>query len=125
MDAAFHLVKLFKDRSVTVTPCIEGIKNFAYLFNRETISLDILELMESKLISEVNSCGMTGFEILSEISAFYEGMDDELVESIELIFAIYGDGEDSSGDIDEIHDVKFKENASCTKAEAKRFLNSD
>ncbi len=54
---------------------------------------------------------MTGFDILGEIQAYYEGMDDDLVENICLIFAIYG-GDASECDESDLmmNDVKFKEN---------------
>ncbi len=32
MESAFHLARIFKDKSTTVSSCIEAIKNFAYLF---------------------------------------------------------------------------------------------
>ena len=75
VESAFHLALTCKDKTATVTACIEGIKNMAYLFERETVSLSIIELMESKLIYPLSNIGKTGFEILEEIQAYYEGID--------------------------------------------------
>ncbi len=47
---------------------MESIKNFAYMFQKEGISLDSLELMESKLILSLGPKfhSRNGFEILTD-----------------------------------------------------------
>lgn len=86
--------------------------------------MDTLELMESKLIFTLGpkQDSRSGFEILEEVSGYYQGIRNEICEEIDLIFQIYG-GDDAEHEQDVIEGgMEFKE---CTKAEAKKFLKSD
>lgn len=53
VEAALNLARFFPDHIESVLTCVEAVKNFAYIFQREGISLETLELMESKLIEAI------------------------------------------------------------------------
>jgi len=88
---------------------LDTVLNFSYVFNRENVSMDLVELMEQKLIFDLEALdGKTGIEIVEHIKDLYSS-DDEISMTADQILSLYGNDED----------LVFKESP------AMQFLSSD
>lgn len=87
--------------------------NFSYVFNRENVSMDLVELMEQKLIFDLEALdGKTGIEIVEHIKDLYSS-DEEICMTADQILSLYAN--------DEFEDIAFKE----SQSQAMQFLTSD
>jgi len=105
------LARCFPEHTDCVLTCIQSVKNFAYIFQREGVSIDMQELMESKLIDSIPCIPQitsvskphgeqaTGFEILDELLGYHQGKQEVICEEINMIFSIYGGDEFDEDDL--------------------------
>ena len=75
----------FKEYLETIRLSLDAVHNFTYIFKRDSVDMDTVELMETKLIFDLDSFdGKTGYDILEEIKLYHID-DEDIVETVDDI----------------------------------------